>query len=212
MTVAQEAEAAVPEGARPVGRVADCDEADRRFVRLLRLWLAGPTAQATAWSERSGALGADGRLTYRQTKTGGEVSVPLAGELPEACAALSPDPAALLAAVAAAPAGRLLFLKTAAGRPHSGAAFGGWFKERVRAAGLPERCTLHGFRKARAAALGELGWSELRIGAWTGHASPSEVARHTRKANRRKMLEGPERKLNSGNRVLAFSKSGEKTK
>jgi integrase len=105
----------------------------------------------------------------------------------------------------------MLFLTTIRGTPHSVKAFGAWFKKHVIAAGLPPDCTLHGLRKARASVLGELGWSSLKIGAWTGHTSLSEIERYTKKAVRRRMLEGPEQEQNLGNRVVAFSQNGEKT-
>jgi integrase len=84
---------------------------------------------------------------------------------------------------------------------------GSWFHKHVESAGLPAGCSLHGLRKARASDLAEKGFSTLQIGAWTGHATSAEIDRYTRKANRRRMLEGPEQERNSGKRVLPFSKN-----
>lgn len=150
-----------------------------------------------------------GWLVFRQGKTGGEVAIPLTCALTGPAAALGEDHAHVLAALRGFLDG-MLFLTTAKGGAHSDKAFGAWFRRHVTAAGLPDGCTLHGLRKARSAQLGELGWSELQIGAWTGHASLSEIVRYTRKANRRRMI-GGEQEQNVGKRVVEFSEKAEKS-
>ncbi|MEM1345751.1 MAG: tyrosine-type recombinase/integrase [Pseudomonadota bacterium] len=143
-------------------------------------------------------VGADGWLSYTQTKTEAPVSVPFMAEL------ISPDLQedwAHLDAALAHSHGRLLFLETRAGKARSVKAAGNWFSQAREAAGLDARCTLHGLRKARATALAELGWSEGQIGAWTGHTTLKEVIRYTRAASRRAMIRGAmgeEQRTNAG--------------
>ena len=151
----------------------------------------------------------DGWLTFRQGKTGGEVSIPFTAELPAACAGLEADHAELRAALQAAEA-RMIFLETPAGAPHTDKGFGAYLKQQVRAAGLPDDLSAHGLRHARAAALAELGWSASRIGAWTGHRSLSEVQHYTGRADRRRMLAGTNSEQNSETGADPVSVSGEK--
>jgi integrase/recombinase XerD len=77
------------------------------------------------------------------------------------------------------------FLVTSFGKPfQSGKAFGNKVREWCDKAGCPD-VSAHGLRKAIATNLANAGASEHEIMAVTGHASPSEVARYTRAANRR---------------------------
>ncbi len=153
-------------------------------------------------------VGKDGWLTFRQQKTGGEVSVPF-NTLPPGCAALGDEHAQLLDALAHA-RGRLLFIETAQGRQRSDKAMSAWFRRACDDAGLPDRCSLHGLRKARAASLAELGWSEHRIGAWTGHVTLTEIVHYTRAANRKRMIQGNEQSTESGTPAAPRSRSGQK--
>lgn len=141
-------------------------------------------------------IGRDGWLTYRQTKTSGEVTVPLR-ELPLGCRALAKDHGFLRRALAHA-SDRMLFLENRYGAPRSDKAMSAAFRRWCDEAGLPARCSLHGLRKARAAALAEIGWSEKRIGAWTGHQTLKEIVHYTRAANRKTMIAGGERGTNLG--------------
>ncbi len=52
-------------------------------------------------------------------------------------------------------------------------------------AGLPERCVLHGLRKAAARRLAEAGCSSKQIASITGHKSLDEVERYTAKADQK---------------------------
>ncbi len=147
-----------------------------------------------------------GWLQFKQKKTKGEVEIPLDTALPTGMRGLEHDHQNVRAALNATPRDQMLFIQTQQGRARSDKAFGAWFKARCHEAGLPEQLSLHGLRKYRAAQLAELGWSELKIGAWTGHQSLSEIVHYTRKANRRRMLEGPEQEQNSGNSHSAVSR------
>jgi len=63
------------------------------------------------------------------------------------------------------------------------------------AAGLPDRCSSHGLRKAASRRLAEAGCTEKEIQAITGHVSLAEVARYTRAANQKKLARSAVRKL-----------------
>ncbi|MEO1104543.1 MAG: tyrosine-type recombinase/integrase, partial [Pseudomonadota bacterium] len=101
-------------------------------------------------------VGSDGWLTFKQTKTGGEVAVPLL-VLPDACTELLADHEHVTSALRGTE-NRMLFLETKSGAPRSEKALSAWFGRACTDAGLPAACGLHGLRKARAVALRELGW------------------------------------------------------
>lgn len=127
----------------------------------------------------------DGGLTYRQTKTGGEVTIPLTAALP---AGFEADDAHLMAALELA-RGRMLFLETAKGAARSDKAFSAWIAGASSKAGL-EGLSPHGWRKYRLTDLGErLGSTPHQIMAWSGHRTLKEVDGHTRGAHRRRMIE-----------------------
>jgi len=66
---------------------------------------------------------------------------------------------------------------------------------RIAAAGLPDRCVLHGLRKAAARRLAEAGCTEKEIAAVTGHTTLKEVARYTRAADQNRLAAGAVAKL-----------------
>lgn len=81
------------------------------------------------------------------------------------------------------PKDNMTFLMTDAGKPMSPFGFSNWFAECAKKAGLPERSSPHGLRKAAARRLAEAGCSALEIAAITGHASLKEVERYTKSAS-----------------------------
>lgn len=86
-----------------------------------------------------------------------------------------------------AAAGRsLTYLETAWGRPFTAAGFGGWFRDKCDAAGLPQ-CSAHGLRKAGAARAAEAGASTHALMAIFGWLTIAEAERYTRAAERRRM-------------------------
>jgi integrase len=97
---------------------------------------------------------------------------------------LSPDLAAAIAAMP--PSDHLTYLVTPKGEPYTPAQLGLKFAEWATAAGLPNRCRLHGLRKARTAQLASVSATPHEIMAVTGHKSLSEVQRYADKFNRRK--------------------------
>ncbi|XWN32967.1 MAG: tyrosine-type recombinase/integrase [Devosia sp.] len=134
-------------------------------------------------------VGPDGWIAFRQTKTGGEVSLPLKS-LPDGFEdRLVQDHAHVVSAIEHT-RGRMIFMETAHGRPRSSKAMAAWFRSACTAAQLPMSCTFHGLRSTRASILAELGWSASRIGVWTRHTTLKEVTRYTRSASRRRMIEG----------------------
>ncbi|MCX7327497.1 MAG: hypothetical protein NTW00_05110, partial [Hyphomicrobiales bacterium] len=66
------------------------------------------------------------------------------------------------------------------------AAFGNWFKDRAREAGLPH-CTPHGVRKAASTIADEEGASEDTLNAMFTWVNPNQSATYTRKASRIRM-------------------------
>lgn len=115
----------------------------------------------------------DGVIRVRQEKTRAEVWVPI-----------HPDLAQILAQ---APRNHLLILTTQYGAQLTDGGYGNWFRDACRAAGLPQRCSSHGLRKAAAARLAEAGCSTREIMAVTGHQSLAEVERYTRGAEQKRM-------------------------
>jgi integrase len=132
-------------------------------------------------------VGRDGVLAFRQVKTGDMAYVPWSGPLPAWARPLEAERALALAAVAARPSGHLTWLATTRGT-RSAAGLGNLIGEAATAAGVPK--SAHGLRKARAAALADLGATTHQIAAWTGHQTLSEVARYTAAADRRRAVTG----------------------
>lgn len=87
------------------------------------------------------------------------------------------------------------FLTGARGAALSVNGFYNVFKDWCRKAGLPERCSPHGLRKAAARRLAEAGCSTHEIAAITGHRSLIEIGRYTRAVAQAKMAESALAKL-----------------
>lgn len=106
------------------------------------------------------------------------------------------------------PSDRLLWIITGAGKPRSVKGLSQWLSAAASGAGLPDDCNAHGLRKARAAALTEAGATASQIGAWTGHASLSEISHYTRQADQKGIL-GADRERVMGNRIEKISKTSQ---
>jgi integrase len=116
----------------------------------------------------------DGEALYvRQQKTGKELMLPIRPEL--------------RAVLDATPSEHLTFLVTTTGKPYGGNHFTETFREWCEAAGLPERCKVHGLRKAACRRGAEAGYSANELAAWSGHASLDEVARYTKAADQARL-------------------------
>lgn len=164
---------------------------DQRLAFETLHWLGCRMGDAVALSEAM--ISPDGWITYRQQKTGGEVSVPLTAPAP---AFAAPD--GMLAQCLAVRRRHFMLITTAHGAARSGKAASQWFSAAARAAGLKDR-TGHGLRKTRAEILANNGASAHQIGAWLGHESLTETQRYAAKYDRRKMLEGPDREREISN-------------
>lgn len=154
-------------------------------------------------------LDRSGWLHFTQQKTGGPVALPVTCDLPAWAAALADDRAILLDCL---PTDRMQWIVTRTGAPRSVKGLSQWISRAAATAGLPDDCTAHGLRKARAAGLAEIGASAHQVGAWTGHESLSEISHYTRAADKRTILAGTEQKQKTGNCVSLVSKSPDKTK
>jgi len=110
----------------------------------------------------------DGRLHYRQQKTGKEMRTLVIRPLQEA--------------IDAVPSSGLAFLETHQGKPYTANGFGNAFRAWCDEAGLPN-CSAHGLRKALAARLAELGATANQIKGALGHETLSQVTLYTRDAD-----------------------------
>lgn len=143
----------------------------------------------------------DGWLSFVQAKTKGPATCPVR-DLPEWASAISNDHRQFVAAL---PADQMLWITSSRGKGRSVKALSQWISASATKAGLPDDCTAHGLRKARAAALAEAGATASQIGAWTGHVSLQEVAHYTRQADQKGIL-GGKRERSFGNRKEQFPK------
>jgi len=89
----------------------------------------------------------------------------------------------------------VVMLTTAFNKPFTYAGYGNMMADAIAAAGLPDRCVLHGLRKAAARRLAEAGCTEKEIAAVTGHTTLKEVARYTRAADQKRLAAGAVAKL-----------------
>jgi integrase len=121
-----------------------------------------------AWTDVAGDA-----IHVVQQKTGVRLTIPL-----------HPN---LSAALRAWQRKHVVILTTAFNRPFSYAGYGNMMAEAIAAAGLSERCVLHGLRKAAARRLAEAGCTEKEISAVTGHTTLKEVARYTRAADQKRL-------------------------
>jgi len=112
----------------------------------------------------------DGRIRIARSKGSRDVDI-----------LMSPE---LQAAVAAMPKAHLTFIHTKWGKPRSRYGLGADFPKWATAAGLPQRCRLHGLKKAGMRRLAEDGATTHELAGVSGHKSLSEVQRYTEDANR----------------------------
>lgn len=115
----------------------------------------------------------DGWISFRQTKTGELLEIPISKRL--------------ALALEQAPKDKLTFMETAYGASRSGNAFGEWFKRACATAGVTK--SAHGLRHEFGSAGAEAGLGNAHIGPMLGHASLSEADTYTKSVNRRRMVE-----------------------
>lgn len=131
-----------------------------------------------------------GAIHVRQSKTGATVAVPVVRELRAVLDTLS--------------RAHLTFIGTASGVPFSAAGIGNWFRGAIRAAGLSDKLSMHGLRKAAARRLAEAGCTTHEIASITGHKTLSEIERYTREAERARLARTASEKV-----VQAFGEKSE---
>jgi integrase len=90
--------------------------------------------------------------------------------------------------IARSPCGDLTFLVTEYGQPFTAAGFGGWFRDKCDAAGLP-KCSAHGLRKAAATRAAENGATERQMMALFDWDTPSMAAVYTKAASQKKLAQ-----------------------
>jgi integrase len=161
----------------------------QRLAMELIFWTAARASDAVRLGP--GMIDGEGWLTFKQQKTGGEVSIPFNRALPGFAAGMRGDLDLLKQAISHAPR-HMTWLVTHFGSSRSVKAFSQWFSAAARTAGINDR-TAHGLRKARAIAIAEAGGSTHQIAAWTGHETLAEVQRYSKGAARRRMLSSTER-------------------
>jgi integrase len=131
----------------------------------------------------------NGVATIRTEKTGETVTIPI----------LPP----LQASIEASPIGQLTFIAGVGGRPMTKEAFGNWFREACRAAGVPG--SAHGLRKAGATRAADNGATEAELEALFGWRGGHMASLYTRKANRAKLALGAASKLMSERDVNVYA-------
>lgn len=131
----------------------------------------------------------EGWFSYRQTKTSGDVSVPIRASAPSFA---DPDGQAhMLAALDARAERHMVLMTTAFGKPRSVKAASSWLAAAARKAGI-EGKSAHGLRKTRAMTMAERGATTHQMAAWIGHESLGEVARYSRNADKKRIISGPD--------------------
>ena len=111
----------------------------------------------------------NGRIRVTQEKTGAVLWIKLHSEL--------------RATLESGPIGGLYLIENAYGRPRTVKGFYNWIKKAMREAGLENRLSPHGGRKAAATRLADVGCSAPQICAITGHKSVQEMERYIQERN-----------------------------
>jgi integrase len=117
----------------------------------------------------------EGKLVYRQGKTGKELTLVAVPQLLEAINAMQR-------------VGIKTYLVTDFGKPFSRAGFGNKMREWCDEAGLPH-CTAHGLRKAAARRAAEIGATQRQLKAVGGWSGDQEVSTYTAAADQERLAE-----------------------
>ena len=84
---------------------------------------------------------------------------------------------------------QVYFVQTQYGDAFTDTGFYNWFTKRARKAGVPEKRSPHGLRKACCRRLAEAGCSPHEIMSISGHVTLREVERYTKAANRARLAD-----------------------
>ncbi len=129
----------------------------------------------TDYDERAGLI------EVRQDKTDKDLTIPVHREL--------------RAILDVWPRRHVMMLVTNRGASFSKESFGNWFAKSIASAGLPDRCVLHGLRKAAARRLAEAGCTTHQIASITGHESLEEIERYTKAAGQKNLAKAAMKRL-----------------
>lgn len=157
-----------------------------RLAFELLYWTAARTNDAVRLAPPM--VGADGLLTFRQSKTGGPAHVPWTSPLPEWAAGWEEDRAILHQCLRGCRG--FTYLETQ-GKVRSVKGLGNIIVDGAGAAGFKK--TAHGLRATRLTLIAEAGGSAHAIMAWGGHVSLSEAEKYTTKVDRKRVLQGAAR-------------------
>jgi site-specific recombinase XerD len=164
----------------------------QRLAFELLQWTGARVSDVVRLGE--GMVDRQGWMTFRQQKTGGEVSIPLRRALP--AFANPADLHQLVTAIDAITDRHMTWLTTGQGAGRSQKSVSAWFAGSARAAGIQK--SAHGLRATRAVLLAEAGATIHQIGAWTGHTSLSEIEHYSQSANRKRLLDGGAADMKNG--------------
>jgi integrase/recombinase XerD len=127
----------------------------------------------------------NGRIRIERIHGSDDVDIPVSQELQGvACDAM--------------PKGHLTYIVTAYGKPRSKVGLGNYFARWAREAGLPDRCRLHGLKKAGMRRRAESGNTTHELMAFSGHKTLAEVQRYTDAANKKKLADSDAAKMRDG--------------
>lgn len=129
----------------------------------------------------------DGVARIKTQKTGEHVAIPIAPELE--------------ATLAAGPTGDLAFIATVAGAPMKKEAFGNFFRDACRAAGISK--SAHGLRKAAATRAANAGFSEAQLEARFGWRGGRMASLYTKTMDRERLSISAQVKVKAGTRTPA---------
>jgi hypothetical protein len=116
-----------------------------------------------------------GRIRIERTHGSEDVDIVISPELQAACDAM--------------PKQHLTYIVTAYGKPRSKYGLGNDFAKWAREAGLPDRCRLHGLKKAGMRRRAERGYTTHELMALSGHRTLTEVQRYTDAADKRRLAD-----------------------
>jgi integrase len=136
------------------------------FALLLYTGQRGSDVRRMSWQDVR-----DNAIHVVQRKTGEKLWIPLHVQLAAVLAPWRKDVGPVLQA--------------AGGKPFSERGIGNYVSRKLREAGLPGRCVMHGLRKAAARRLAEAGCSSKEIASITGHRTLQEIERYTRAAEQK---------------------------
>jgi site-specific recombinase XerD len=141
----------------------------------------------------------DGLLTIRAQKNKAGLQLPIFGELQ--------------ASIDATPTGEMIFLTNKRGQPfHTGQSFSQWFQRQARKAGLHERCTAHGVRKAGATIAANNGATPHELMAMFGWSKLAMAEVYTKQADKARLARGAAERIANNSKAAPRLVSGSSPK